>query len=159
MEKYRALGINRIVALRGDVPSGIGSMRHVRYAEELVRLIRASTGDHFHIEVAAYPEVHPDATSPGADLDHFKRKIGAGASSAITQYFFNAGCVFRLRRTRARRRHRLPIVPGVMPITNYANLVRFSDNCGAEIPRWIRKRLESYQRDERRCSSGSAKRS
>lgn len=148
LEKYKALGIKRIVALRGDVPSGIGSTRHVRYAEELVRLIRTRTGDHFHIEVAAYPEVHPDATSPVSDLDHFKRKVGAGASSAITQYFFNPDAYFDFVARARADGISLPIVPGIMPITNYPNLVRFSDNCGAEIPRWIRKRLEGYQRDE-----------
>jgi methylenetetrahydrofolate reductase (NADPH) len=148
LEKYRALGITRIVALRGDVPSGIGSTRHVRYAEELVRLIRAHTGEHFHIEVAAYPEVHPDAPSPVADLEHFKRKVGAGASSAITQYFFNPDAYFDFVARARAAGIGLPIVPGIMPITNYANLVRFSDNCGAEIPRWIRKRLEALQRDE-----------
>jgi methylenetetrahydrofolate reductase (NADPH) len=148
LERYRALGIRRIVALRGDVPSGMGSPRHVRYAEELVRLIRASTGDHFHVEVAVYPEVHPDAGSPDADLEHFKRKVGAGASSAITQYFFNADAYFDFVARARAAGVTVPVVPGIMPITNYANLVRFSDNCGAEIPRWIRKRLEAYQHDE-----------
>lgn len=148
LERYRALGIRRIVALRGDVPSGMGSPRHVRYAEDLVRLIRARTGDHFHVEVAAYPEVHPDAGSPDADLEHFKRKVGAGASSAITQYFFNADAYFDFVARARAAGVTVPVVPGIMPITNYTNLVRFSDNCGAEIPRWIRKRLEAYQHDE-----------
>ena len=147
LERYRAIGIDRIVALRGDIPSGIGSTRHVRYAEELVRLIRTSTREHFRIEVAAYPEVHPDATSPEKDLEHFKRKVEAGATSAITQYFFNPDAYFDFVDRVRGAGLEVPIVPGVMPITNYANLVRFSDNCGADIPRWIRKRLEAYQHD------------
>lgn len=147
LDRYRDLGINRIVALRGDVPSGMGSRRNVRYAAELVELIRSHSGNAFHIEVAAYPEAHPDAPSPDADLDFFHAKVSAGANSAITQYFFNADAYFDfVDRCRARGID-VPIVPGIMPITNFANLVKFSDNCGAEIPRWIRLRLESHQDD------------
>jgi methylenetetrahydrofolate reductase (NADPH) len=147
LDRYRDLGIDRVVALRGDVPSGMGSLRHVRYAVELVELIRAHCGSAMHIEVAAYPETHPDADSPSADLDHFQAKVAAGASSAITQYFFNADAYFDFRDRCAARAIDIPIVPGVMPITNFTNLVRFSDNCGAEIPRWIRLRLEELQDD------------
>jgi methylenetetrahydrofolate reductase (NADPH) len=147
LDRYQALGINRIVALRGDIPSGMGSLRNVRYAAELVELIRSHSGNAFHVEVAAYPETHPDAPSPAADLDFFHAKINAGADSAITQYFFNADAYFDfVDRCRARRIN-APIVPGIMPITNFANLVKFSDNCGAEIPRWIRLRLEALQDD------------
>jgi methylenetetrahydrofolate reductase (NADPH) len=145
LDRYRDLGIKRIVALRGDIPSGMGNLRNVRYAAELVELIRSHSGNAFHVEVAAYPETHPDAPSPAADLDYFRAKIDAGADSAITQYFFNADAYFDfVDRCRA---HRIdaPIVPGIMPITNFANLVKFSDNCGAEIPRWIRLRLEALQ--------------
>lgn len=147
LDRYLALGITRIVALRGDIPSGMGSLRNVRYAAELVALIREHCGSALHIEVAAYPETHPDAGSPQADLEHFQAKIRAGADSAITQYFYNADAYFDfIDRCRARGID-VPVVPGVMPITNYANLARFSDNCGAEIPRWIRLRLESYRDD------------
>jgi methylenetetrahydrofolate reductase (NADPH) len=147
LDRYLALGITRIVALRGDVPSGLGSLRNVRYAAELVALIRAHCGEALHIEVAAYPETHPDAASPDADLEHFHAKVLAGADSAITQYFYNADAYFDfVDRCRARGIE-VPIVPGIMPITNYANLARFSDNCGAEIPRWIRLRLEAHEDD------------
>jgi methylenetetrahydrofolate reductase (NADPH) len=148
LDRYRALGVDRIVALRGDVPSGFGSARQIRFAAELVRLIRAHAGDHFHIEVAAYPETHPDAPSADADIAFFKRKVEAGADSAITQYFYNADAYFDFRDRCARAGVEVPIVPGIMPITNYANLVRFSDNCGAEIPRWIRQRLAAMQDDD-----------
>ena len=147
LDRYRDLGIKRIVALRGDIPSGMGSLRNVRYAAELVELIRRHSGDAFHIEVAAYPETHPDAPSPAVDLDYFHAKVSAGANSAITQYFFNADAYFDfVNRCRARGID-IPIVPGIMPITNFANLVKFSDNCGAEIPRWVRLRLEAHQDD------------
>jgi methylenetetrahydrofolate reductase (NADPH) len=147
LDRYRDLGIKRIVALRGDIPSGMGSLRNVRYAAELVELIRRHSGDAFHIEVAAYPETHPDAPSPAADLDYFHAKVSAGADSAITQYFFNADAYFDFVNRCQARGIDIPIVPGIMPITNFANLVKFSDNCGAEIPRWIRLRLEAYQDD------------
>jgi methylenetetrahydrofolate reductase (NADPH) len=145
VDRYLALGVKRIVALRGDVPSGFGNPRHVRYARELVELLRRLAGDRLEIEVAAYPEVHPDAATPEGDLEHFRRKVAAGASGAITQYFYNADAYFDFVE---RAGIDLPIVPGIMPITNYAGLVRFSDGCGAEIPRWIRRRLEAYQDDE-----------
>jgi methylenetetrahydrofolate reductase (NADPH) len=148
LQRYRELGVKRIVALRGDVPSGFGSARQIRSAAELVRLIREHSGDHFNIEVAAYPETHPDAESPDADIDWFKRKVDMGANSAITQYFYNADAYFDFIERCARRGIDIAIVPGIMPITNYANLIRFSDNCGAEIPRWIRLRLAALEHDD-----------
>ena len=141
---YRNRGINHIVALRGDMPSGMGEAGEFRYANELVAFIREETGDHFHIEVAAYPEYHPQATSPDKDLENFKRKVDAGASSAITQYFYNPDAYFRFIDRCNSVGIDIDIVPGIMPITNYYQLARFSDACGAEIPRWIRKRLEAY---------------
>ncbi len=143
---YRDGGIKRVVALRGDVPSGFGRSA-LRYANELVAFIREKTGDHFHIEVAAYPEIHPDSDSVQSDLKFFKQKVDAGANSAITQYFYNADAYFRYVDACARMDINIPIVPGIMPITNYRNLVRFSDKCGAEIPRWIRLHLESFEHD------------
>ncbi|WP_419533851.1 methylenetetrahydrofolate reductase [NAD(P)H] [Endozoicomonas sp.] len=145
---YRNQGIKRIVALRGDLPSGMGrDSGEMRYANELVEFIRTETGDHFHIEVAAYPEVHPQAPNMEKDLENFKRKVDAGANSAITQYFFNADSYFYfLERIRSFGID-VPVIPGIMPITNYTRLARFSDACGAEIPRWIRKQLESYGDD------------
>jgi methylenetetrahydrofolate reductase (NADPH) len=145
VDRYLELDITRIVALRGDIPSGFGSPRHVSYAVNLVTLLREHAGGSFEIEVAAYPEIHPDAPSPDEDLAHFRRKIAAGANGAITQYFYNPDAYFHFVE---RANVAVPIVPGIMPITNYANLVRFSDNCGAEIPRWIRSRLAAYQDDE-----------
>ena len=143
LASYRAQGIRRMVALRGDLPSGMREFGEFRYANELVAFIRAETGDHFHIEVAAYPEFHPQATTIERDLLNFKCKVEAGANSAITQYFFNAESYFRFIDDCEKLGMDLPIVPGIMPITNYTQLARFSDHCGAEIPRWIRKRLES----------------
>ena len=145
VDRYLGLGIRRMVALRGDIPSGFGSPRHVSYAISLVTLLRAHVGDRFEIEVAAYPEVHPDAPSPDQDLEHFRRKVAAGANGAITQYFYNPDAYFDFV---TRANVPIPIVPGIMPITSYANLVRFSDGCGAEIPRWIRSRLAAYQNDD-----------
>jgi methylenetetrahydrofolate reductase (NADH) len=145
VNRYLALGVRRIVALRGDVPSGFGNPRHVRYAMQLVQLLQKHAGGRLEIEVAGYPEVHPDAATPDADLQHFRRKVAAGAAGAITQYFYNADAYFDFVE---RARIEVPIVPGVMPITNYAGLIRFSDGCGAEIPRWIRTRLAAYQHDE-----------
>ncbi|MBT8121130.1 MAG: methylenetetrahydrofolate reductase, partial [Gammaproteobacteria bacterium] len=139
--------IRHIVALRGDMPSGMVEAGEFRYANELVEFIREETGDHFHIEVAAYPEYHPQASSPDRDLANFKRKVVAGANSAITQYFYNADAYFRFLERCEKAGITIPIVPGVMPITNYYQLARFSDACGAEIPRWIRKRLEAYGED------------
>jgi methylenetetrahydrofolate reductase (NADPH) len=144
LETYRAHGIRHLVALRGDMPSGMLSAGEFRYANELVEFIRAETGHHFHIEVACYPEVHPQAPSAEADLRNFKRKVEAGADGAITQYFYNAEAYFRFVEDCERLGIDIPIVPGIMPITNYAQLARFSELCGAEIPRWIRKRLEGY---------------
>ncbi len=142
---YQSAGINRVVALRGDIPSG--NMNTMTYANELVTFIRAKTGNHFHIEVAAYPEVHPESTSVESDLHFFKKKVDAGADSAITQYFYNADAYFRYLDACSKTGITIPIVPGVMPITNYHGIVRFSKICGAEIPRWILQYLESYQND------------
>ncbi len=147
LHTYRDMGIKRIVALRGDMPSGMGSIGEFHYANELVSFIRAETGDHFHIEVAAYPEFHPQARSPRDDLDNFKRKMDAGANSAITQYFYNPDAYFRFVEDCEKLGVTAPIVPGIMPIGKFSQLARFSDACGAEIPRWIRKPLESFGDD------------
>ncbi len=147
LQNYMTRGIRRIVALRGDMPSGMQEAGEFRHANELVEFIRHETGDHFHIEVAAYPEFHPQAANARQDLLNFKRKIEAGANSAITQYFFNPDAYFHFVDDCEQLGVKLPIVPGIMPITNYTQLARFSDMCGAEIPRWIRKRLESYGDD------------
>ncbi len=148
LDKYMGIGIKRIVALRGDMPSGMRDRGDFRYANELVEFIRAETGDYFHIEVAAYPEFHPQAPSAEKDLKNFARKVKAGADAAITQYFYNADAYFGFVDECEKLGLDLPIVPGVMPIINYSQLARFSDMCGAEIPRWIRKRLESYGDDK-----------
>jgi len=145
--EYRARGVRRIVALRGDLPSGHGAAGEFRYANELVEFIRAETGDWFHLEVAAYPEFHPQARNPQDDLRAFVRKVQAGANSAITQYFFNADAYFRFVEEVAALGCGVPVVPGIMPITNSSQLARFSDACGAEIPRWVRRRLESFSDD------------
>ncbi|MGC2048939.1 MAG: methylenetetrahydrofolate reductase [NAD(P)H] [Gallionella sp.] len=147
LDTYRNLGINRIVALRGDLPSGMATTGEFQYANELVSFIRAQTGDHFHIEVASYPEVHPQAKSASSDLVNFKRKVDAGADSAITQYFYNSDSYFRFVEECRKLGVTVPIVPGVMPIVKFTQLARFSDACGAEIPRWMRKRLEGYGDD------------
>lgn len=147
LNAYINKGIRHIVALRGDIPSGVVEAGEFRYANELVTFIRAETGDHFHIEVAAYPEYHPQATSPDRDLENFRRKVAAGASSAITQYFYNPDAYSRFVERCRQAGVEIPIVPGIMPITNFHQLARFSDSCGAEIPRWIRKRLEAYGED------------
>lgn len=148
LQKYKSAGIKRIVALRGDLPSGMMSTGEFAYANELVSFIREQHGDHFHIEVAAYPEFHPQARTPDEDLANFVRKIEAGANSAITQYFFNADAYFDFAERCEAVGVDEAIVPGIMPITNHAQLARFSDACGAEIPRWIRKRLAAYENDE-----------
>jgi methylenetetrahydrofolate reductase (NADPH) len=148
LQTYIDNGIKRIVALRGDMPSGMRDIGDFRYANELVEFIRSETGEHFHIEVAAYPEFHPQADNALADLQNFKRKIEAGANSAITQYFFNLDAYFRFIEDCESLGIDVPIVPGIMPITNYTQLARFSDMCGAEIPRWIRRRLESFGDDK-----------
>lgn len=144
---YKDMGIRRIVALRGDLPSGMGSIGEFQYANELVSFIRAETGNHFHIEVAAYPEFHPQAKSARDDMLCFKRKMDAGANSAITQYFYNADAYFRFVDESRRLGVSAPIVPGIMPIVRFSQLARFSDACGAEIPRWMRKTLEGYGDD------------
>ncbi|MBL0163599.1 MAG: methylenetetrahydrofolate reductase [NAD(P)H] [Xanthomonadales bacterium] len=147
IEEYQALDIRRIVALRGDLPSGMASIGDLRYASELVEFIRAESGDHFHIEVACYPEVHPQANDALADLTNFKRKIDAGANGAITQYFYNADGYFRFVDAVRALGVDVPIVPGIMPIANFSQLRRFSEMCGAEIPRWLAKRLTAFGDD------------
>ena len=147
LNRYIDKGIKHIVALRGDMPSGMRDLGELRHANELVEFIRAETGDHFHIEVAAYPEFHPQASTAQADLDNFARKVKAGADSAITQYFYNPDAYYRFVDDCEKRGVNIPIVPGIMPITNYTQLARFSDACGAEIPRWIRLRLQGYGDD------------
>lgn len=147
LDHYKNLGIHRLVALRGDLPSGMGPQAHLVYASELVSLIRQHSGAHFHIEVACYPEIHPDSATIDKDLFYFKKKVDAGANSAITQYFYNADAYFHyLDRARALGIN-IPIYPGIMPITHFENLKRFSSLCGAEIPRWIAKQLHSYGDD------------
>ncbi|MBC7945490.1 MAG: methylenetetrahydrofolate reductase [NAD(P)H] [Burkholderiales bacterium] len=147
LQRYRDSGIRHIVALRGDMPSGTVSPGEFHYANELVDFIRAQPGDNFKIEVAAYPEFHPQSRSARDDLINFKRKVDAGANSAITQYFFNADSYFNFVDECEAMGITIPIVPGIMPINRYAQLARFSDACGADIPRWIRKKLESYADD------------
>ena len=148
LAQYKAAGIKRIVALRGDLPSGMGmASGELRYANELVEFIRQETADQFHIEIAAYPEMHPQARNFEDDLANFVRKANAGADSAITQYFFNAESYFYFVERVQKLGVKIPVVPGIMPITNYSKLARFSDACGAEIPRWIRKQLEAYGDD------------
>jgi len=147
LSAYQAKGIKRLVTLRGDVPSGEVSAGDFKYANELVSFIRQETGDWFHIEVAAYPEFHPEAQSAAKDIANFKRKVEAGANSAITQYFYNADAYFRFLEACEQANIAVPIVPGIMPIYNYTQLARFSGVCGAEIPRWLRLRLEAYGDD------------
>jgi len=149
LDEYRALGIRRIVALRGDLPSGIATSRNSHNAEILVRWIREHSGDHFTIEIAAYPEIHPDARSPEDDLEFFARKAAAGANSAITQYFYNPHAFYDFVERCAKAGIDIPLTPGIMPITNYEGIVRFSKNCGADVPRWLQKRLEALQHDNR----------
>ncbi len=147
LQAYQAQGIKRLVTLRGDVPSGEVCVGDFRYALDLVEFIRAETGNHFHLEVAAYPEFHPEAKTPAADIFNLKRKIDAGANSAITQYFYNADAYFRFMDQCAAAGIYVPIVPGIMPIYNITQLARFSNICGAEIPRWLKMRLEEYGDD------------
>ena len=147
LHDYRAHGIRRIVALRGDLPSGMADVGEFRYANELVEFIRAETGDWFHIEVAAYPEWHPQAKSPREDLLNFKRKVEAGANSAITQFFYNADAYAHFVAEARALGVTIPIVPGIMPIGSFAKLARFADSSGAEIPRWMRKKFESFGDD------------
>lgn len=147
LKAYQAHGIKRLVTLRGDIPSGEVSAGDFKYANELVQFIRAETGDWFHLEVAAYPEFHPEAGSAQKDLENFKRKIEAGANSAITQYFYNTDAYFRFVDAALAMGITAPIIPGIMPIYNFTQLARFSSVCGAEIPRWLRMRLEAYGDD------------
>jgi len=147
LQNYREHGVSKIVALRGDLPSGMMSAGEFRYANELVEFIRKETGDHFQIHVAGYPEVHPQASSAQDDFDNFKRKVDAGANAVITQYFYNAEAYFYFLDKCEKSGIDIPIVPGIMPITNYSQLFRFSDMCGADIPRWMRKTLEGFGDD------------
>ena len=147
LQAYAGDGCTRVVALRGDLPSGMARPGDFRYASELVAFIRAETGRHFHVEVAAYPEVHPQAEDAFADLRHFCAKVRAGADSAITQYFYNPDAYFAFVRAVRREGIEVPVVPGIMPISNFSQLKRFSEMCGAEIPRWISRRLQAYGDD------------
>jgi methylenetetrahydrofolate reductase (NADPH) len=147
LQRYKEHGIRHLVALRGDLPSGLATAGEFRYANELVAFIRKEFGDHFTIEVAAYPEYHPQSRTPGEDILNFKRKVEAGANAAITQYFYNPASYYHFVDQCAALGITIPIVPGVMPIGRFSQLARFSDACGAEIPRWIRKKLESYGDD------------
>lgn len=147
LDEYRNSGIRRIVALRGDLPSGTAEAGEFRYANELVEFIRSETGNHFHIEVAAYPEWHPQARFPQDDLANFIRKAKAGADSAITQYFYNADAYFHFVDELRRQGVEIPIIPGIMPIVNFSKLARFSDASGAELPRWMRRKFEGLGDD------------
>jgi methylenetetrahydrofolate reductase (NADPH) len=149
LQSFKSAGIRRIVALRGDLPSGYGSgsLGEFRYASDLVAFIRAETGDHFHIEVGAYPEMHPQARSPQADLQAYVTKVKAGASSAITQMFFNTDAYFRFVDEAHALGADIPVIPGIMPISNASGIIRFADNCGTEIPRWMRLRLQGFGDD------------
>lgn len=147
LKLYQDNGIKHIVALRGDLPSGSRDLGDFHYANELVEFIRQETGDHFSLEVAAYPEMHPQAPSFADDLDNFVRKVNAGANSAITQYFYNLDAYFYFVDSCTAKGVEIPIIPGIMPITNFTQLARFSDACGAEIPRWLRVRLEGFGDD------------
>ncbi|HET9123204.1 MAG TPA: methylenetetrahydrofolate reductase [NAD(P)H], partial [Acidiferrobacteraceae bacterium] len=147
LSAYQALGVRHLVALRGDLPSGMGDPGEFRHASDLVRFIRTETGNHFHIDVATYPEGHPASRTLAQDVDALKQKVLEGANSAITQYFFNPDAYFRFTEDCMAAGIDIPIVPGIMPVTNYAQLARFSDLCGAEIPRWLRRRLQDYQHD------------
>jgi methylenetetrahydrofolate reductase (NADPH) len=147
LQNYKEAGISQLVALRGDLPSGSVGYGELRYANELVEFIRKETGDYFHIEVAAYPEFHPQAANTKADLDNFKRKVSAGANGAITQYFYNPDAYFRFVENCQKMGITISIIPGIMPIINCTQLVRFSEACGAEIPRWILRRLRDFGDD------------
>lgn len=151
LDKYRAAGVKRIVALRGDLPATAMSPAapgEFHYANELVSFIRETHGDHFKIEVAAYPEMHPQAANPGADFENFRRKVEAGADSALTQLFYNAEAYFDFAERCSKANIKIPIVPGIMPITSYASITRFTAGCGADLPRWIRLRLDELQFDK-----------
>ena len=148
VQSYLDIGVNRFVVLRGDLPGGMVERGYFKHAVDLIRFIRENFGDQLHIDVAAYPDFHPESKSPAQEIEHFKQKVDAGANSAITQYFFNADSYFAYLDEISRMGIDIPITPGIMPISNYATLVRFSDACGAELPRWIRARLEQYQDDQ-----------
>ncbi len=148
LSEYKSLGITRLVTLRGDIPDTGETTKELFHANELVSFIRETTGEHFTIEVAAYPEYHPESTSPQSDFEYFKNKVAAGANGAITQYFYNIDAYYRFIDKCQKDNISIPVTPGIMPITNFANLTRFSDRCGAEIPRWIRKQLEAYADDK-----------
>lgn len=148
LEQYKTLGVTRLVTLRGDIPDSGESTMELSHANELVSFIRETTGDHFTIEVAAYPEYHPESATPQSDFEHFKNKVAAGANGAITQYFYNIDAYSRFIEKCEKDNITIPVTPGIMPITNFASLTRFSDICGAEIPRWIRKQLEAYADDK-----------
>ncbi len=147
LERYAAMGVRRLVALRGDLPSGHRDLGDFHHADELVRFIRSETADRFHVEVAGYPEFHPESRSPRDDLRHFAAKVAAGADGVITQYFYNVDAYLRFVDDASALGVTVPIVPGIMPITNYRQLARFSDRCGAELPRWLRMRLEGFGED------------
>lgn len=147
LAQFKAAGVRRLVALRGDLPSGYGSFGEFRYASDLIAFIRESTGDHFHIEIAAYPEMHPQARSPEADMQAYLAKVHAGANEALTQFFFNADAYFRFVDESRKLGADIPVVPGIMPIINSTGIIRFADSSGAEIPRWIRLRLQAYGDD------------
>lgn len=147
LNAYKDIGIDRIVALRGDIPSGMGAVRTI-YANELVQFIRQHFAQHFHLEVAAYPEIHPESVSYASDIQFLKAKFDAGANSGLTQYFFNADAYFRFIEECQKAGISQPIYPGIMPITNFTNLVRFSANCGAEIPQWLKRKIESLGDDQ-----------
>ncbi len=147
LETYKTLGVTRLVTLRGDIPETGESTKELSHANELVSFIRETTGEHFTLEVAAYPEYHPESTSPQTDFEHFKNKVAAGADAAITQYFYNIDAYLHFIDNCQKNNITIPVTPGIMPITNFSSLTRFSDLCGAEIPRWIRKQLEAYADD------------
>ena len=149
LDIYKTLGVTRLITLRGDIPESGESTKDLSFANELVSFIRENTGSQFTLEVAAYPEYHPESSTPQADFEHFKNKVAAGADGAITQYFYNIDAYFRFVDNCQKEDIDIPITPGIMPITNFASLTRFSDICGAEIPRWIRKQLEAYADDEK----------
>ncbi|GMR00963.1 MAG: methylenetetrahydrofolate reductase [NAD(P)H] [Gammaproteobacteria bacterium] len=148
LELYKSLGVTRLVTLRGDIPKTGESTKELSHANELVSFIRETTGEHFAIEVAAYPEYHPESESPQSDFERFKNKVAAGADGAITQYFYNIDAYLHFIDNCQKNNITIPVTPGIMPITNFASLTRFSDVCGAEIPRWIRKQLEAYAEDK-----------
>lgn len=147
LDQYKAMGCRRLVALRGDLPSGMAGPGDLRYASELVAFVREHSGEYFHIEVACYPETHPQADDALSDMRHFKHKVETGANGAITQYFFNPDAYFRFVDDARRAGIEVPIVPGIMPISNFTQLKRFSESCGAEIPRWIAKRMQAFGDD------------